>query len=111
MQGHIFGDVASSQLTTAGATALTYDPRGNLTASGGAAYSYTSENRLAGTGSIQLQYEITGNRLLQMYNTATGLDMRFGWSGDQMISEMNAAGWAIVRRYVPGPGTDEPVVW
>ena len=75
------------------------------------AYSYTSENRLAGTGSIQLQYEITGNRLLQMYNSATGLDMRFGWSGDQMISEMNAAGWAIVRRYVPGPGTDEPVVW
>ena len=66
---------------------------------------------MAGTGSIQLQYEITGNRLLQMYNTATGLDMRFGWSGDQMISEMNAAGWAIVRRYVPGPGTDEPVVW
>jgi hypothetical protein len=36
-----------NQLTSAGATALSYDGRGNLTGSGTTAYSYTSENRLA----------------------------------------------------------------
>ncbi|WP_163466824.1 hypothetical protein, partial [Klebsiella oxytoca] len=28
-----------------------------------------------------------------------------------MTAEINASGWAITRRYVPGPGVDETVVW
>lgn len=35
------------QLTSAGATGLSYDGRGNLINSGSDAFSYTSENRLA----------------------------------------------------------------
>ena len=60
---------------------------------------------------IQMQHEVTGDRLLQYYNSNTGADTRFGWSGNSMISEINAANWQILRRYVPGPGVDEPIVW
>ncbi len=61
-----YGTNGLNQLTSAGATALSYDARGNLTNSGGTAYAYTSENRLASSGSISLQYEMTGDRLLQI---------------------------------------------
>src|SRR5436305_8091590 len=56
-------------------------------------------------------YEPGGGQLLQSYNTATGADTRFAWSGGRMTAEINASGWAITRRYVPGPGVDETVVW
>jgi RNA:NAD 2'-phosphotransferase (TPT1/KptA family) len=36
-----------NKLTTAGATALGYDGRGNLTSSGATTYRHTTENRLA----------------------------------------------------------------
>ncbi|MBN8500700.1 MAG: hypothetical protein J0M19_06080 [Sphingomonadales bacterium] len=42
-----YGANGFDQLTSAGATALGYDGRGNLTTSGTGTYSYTSENRLA----------------------------------------------------------------
>jgi hypothetical protein len=47
-----------NQLTTAGATALGYDGRGNLISSGTTTYSYTSENRLA------TQTRSSGNAIL-----------------------------------------------
>jgi RHS repeat-associated protein len=100
-----------NQLTATGAVSLGYDGRGNLTSSGSSAYAYTTENRLASAPGATMAYEPKGNQLLQLYNTQTGLDTRFAWSGDQMIAEYNAANGSIMRRYVPGPGIDESVVW
>ena len=42
-------------------------------------------------------------------DTATGTE-RFGYDGATMIVEYNS-GNAVARRYVHGPGTDEPLVW
>jgi RHS repeat-associated protein len=100
-----------NQMTTAGATSLGYDGRGNLTNSGGAGYGYTAENRLASSPGATMAYEPGGGQLLQSYNNATGQDTRFAWSGGQMIAEISTSNWAITKRYVPGPGADEPLVW
>ena len=101
-----------NQMTAQGALNLTHDLRGNITGVGSKIYTYNAENRLkTASGGITLQQEVTGNRLLQLYNGASGVDMRFGWSGDTLISEMNAANWQIARRYVPGADEDMPVVW
>jgi RHS repeat-associated protein len=101
-----------NQLTTAGATALGYDGRGNLNASGASSYTYTLDNRLAsGPNTTTIGYEPSGNQILQLYQSNTGADTRFGWDGDMLNMEINANGGAVLRRYVPGPGTDEPVVW
>jgi RHS repeat-associated protein len=35
----------------------------------------------------------------------------FDYDGGQLIAETQNSTSAILRRYVPGPGTDEPVVW
>jgi RHS repeat-associated protein len=65
---------------------------------------------MAAAPGLTMVYEPLGGQLLQLY-TGAGVDTRFAWSGGQMISEINASNWAITKRYVPGPGTDEPVVW
>ncbi|MBB4099437.1 RHS repeat domain-containing protein [Sphingomonas kyeonggiensis] len=97
-----------NQMTAAGATSLGYDGRGNLTSSGSANYGYTAENRLASAPGAIMVYEPGGGQLLQY---ATNEDTRFAWSGSQMISEINVPSLAITKRYVPGPGVDETVVW
>ncbi|ATY32116.1 RHS repeat-associated core domain-containing protein [Sphingomonas psychrotolerans] len=102
-----------NQMTSAGATSLGYDGRGNLNASGGLGYGYTTENRMASTtGGLLIAYEPAGGQLLEIYAGATS-DIRFGWSGSRLVSERNVAGGVStsIRRYVPGPGVDETVVW
>ena len=95
-------------MTTAGATALTYDLRGNLTASGASAYSYTSENLLVtGPASTTLSYD-PAMRLYQ--SVGAGVTTRFGYDGVNLIAEYNASN-TLLRRYVHGPGSDEPLVW
>jgi len=47
-------------------------------------------------------------RLSQL--AAPGGTTRFAYAGSAMIQETNGSG-IILRRHVPGPGVDEPVVW
>jgi RHS repeat-associated protein len=103
-----YGTNGLNQLTSAGATALGYDGRGNLTSSGSDIYTYTSENRLAtAPGGATLTYDPTG-RLSRVVKGAS--DTKFEHLGPRLIIERNGAG-TILRRYVHGPGDDEPVVW
>jgi hypothetical protein len=103
-----YGTNGLNQLTTAGATALGYDLRGNLTSSGSNAYAYSAENRLiSAPGGVMIGYDPTGriNSLTQGANTT-----RFEHLGPRLVIERNGAG-TILRRYVHGPGDDEPVAW
>lgn len=103
-----YGTNGLNQLTTAAATALGYDLRGNLTASGSNAYSYTSENRLmSGPAGATLSYDPTGRlrSVVQGANTTV-----FEHLGLRLIIERNASG-TVLRRYVHGPNDDEPVIW
>jgi RHS repeat-associated protein len=103
-----YGTNGLNQLTSAGATALGYDGRGNLTSSGSDLYTYTSENRLAtAPGGATLTYDPTG-RLIRVVKGVS--DTKFEHLGPRLIIERNGAG-TILRRYVHGPGDDEPVVW
>ncbi len=100
-----------NQVAAAGSVAIGHDGRGNLISSGASAYTYTTENRMRSGPGATLLYQPANGQLLQLNNTSTGADTRFVWSGEQMVSELAVPGWTIARRYVPGPGVDEPVVW
>ena len=103
-----YGTNGLNQLTSAGATTLGYDLRGNLTTSGTSSYGYTSENRLAtGPGGVTLYYDPTGRLSRLTQGTAT---TKFEYLGPRLVIERNGAG-TILRRYVHGPGDDEPLVW
>ena len=98
-----------NQLTASGSVAPTYDGRGNLTSAGADAYTYTSGNRLYTAGGAEALYYDPAGRI--NYIAADGAYL--GYEGGLLVGEYQifASPAPIRRRYVPGPGTDEPVVW
>ena len=100
---------ALNRYTGVNGTALTYDGNGNLTSDGTWNYLYDTENRLIkavmGSTNITYVYDTLG-RLIERDNG--GSTNRFYYAGWQTIEERNGND-AVVRKYVYGPGIDEPV--
>lgn len=98
-----------NQYTNVGGSTFTYDGRGNLTAAGAASYGYDVYNRLtSGPNSAALTYDPVG-RLYRA--SATGVTAtRFLYDDVSIIAEYNDSN-ALTKRYVHGPGLDEPLVW
>jgi RHS repeat-associated protein len=108
-----------NQYTAAAGSYYSYDGRGNLTCvsslpdCGGTVtrtWSYDLENRLtavAGSASMSLAYDPRG-RMQQ--TTASSATKQYLHDGDSLIAEYDASG-AMLRRYVPGRGVDEYLVW
>jgi RHS repeat-associated protein len=96
-----------NQYTNVGGVTPGHDTRGNLTTNGAKTYGYDYDNRMiSASGGISLNYDPAG-RLHEVAGTAT---TRFLYDGANIIAEYNTSG-AVLRRYVHGPGTDEPLVW
>lgn len=72
---------------------------------------YDVENRLvsvSGSPSMTLSYDPLG-RLRQ--TVAGSSTVQFVYDGDRLIAEYNGSTTTVLRRYVHGPGIDEPIVW
>ena len=98
-----------NRYTSVSGTAYSYDPNGNLTFDGSTAYAYDVENRLVGASGLMnasLVYDPLG-RLFQVSSAATGTT-QFLYDGDALVAEYDGSG-SLLRRYVHGPGTDDPV--
>jgi RHS repeat-associated protein len=96
------------QQTKVGGAAVGWDSKGNLTSdpTNGKTYGYSSENLLtSASGGVTLAYD-PQNRLQQIAGAST---TRFAYDGTNAIAEYDA-GNALQRRYVFGPGVDNPVV-
>jgi hypothetical protein len=101
-----------NQYTAAGGTAMSYDANGNLTGDGTWSYGYDLDNRLktankTGTAA-SLAYDAEG-RLRQTVIGSSTTNLLY--DAADLIAEYDAAGTTMQRRYVHGPGTDEPIVW
>ncbi|MFN9358285.1 MAG: RHS repeat-associated core domain-containing protein [Alphaproteobacteria bacterium] len=88
---------------------LTHDANGNLTNEGTWTFAYDAENRLrtanrAGTAASYL-YDPLGRRQAKIVN---GVTTSFLSDGSEEVAEYTGAG-ALLRRYIPGPGTDQPI--
>jgi hypothetical protein len=97
-----------NQLATIGGTGTGHDARGNMTADGlGKTFGYSSENLLtSASGGAALSYDPA----LRLYQVSGAATTRFAYDGVDLIAEYNA-GNALQRRFVHGPGADEPLVW
>lgn len=95
-----------NQLTQAGTANVTHDARGNVSAIGSNTYSYNSENMLTGTGGgATLTYDPL-RRLIALDATA---DIQYLYDGNRLVGTYDGNG-NLVRRFVHGPGVDEPLV-
>jgi len=96
-----------NRYSAAGPITPTYDANGNLTSAGSITYSYSAENMLTGaSGGVTLGYD----PMLRLYETAGGTTTRMAYDGHSLIAEYNGSN-TLQRRYVHGPGVDEPLVW
>ncbi len=99
-----------NQYTAVSGTGFSYDLRGNLTSDGSRTFGYDFENRLtsvSGSAAMTLTYD-PGGRLRQ--TVSGGSTTQFLYGGNALLAEYNGAG-TLLRRYVHGPGIDEPLVW
>jgi YD repeat-containing protein len=94
---------------------LAHDAKGNITAHGATTYTYSSENLLtafsnpAGTAQTSSTFAYDPlMRLAVIDSDVSGFDVAFGYDGQEMVYE--ALSDSRTRRYVHGPGTDEPLV-
>jgi RHS repeat-associated protein len=96
-----------NQLTAYGAKSLTHDARGNVTAFGTKNFTYSSENLLlTGPNSSTLNYD----PLMRLGEVSSAATTRFAYDGLNRIAEYDGSN-NLLRRYVHGPGIDEPIVW
>jgi RHS repeat-associated protein len=96
-----------NQILTSGGTALTHDARGNTTSNGAASFAYRSDNLMTQGAGASLFYDpLDRLRFVQ----GGGNEQRV-YDGAELILELDANGTQVLRRYVHGPGTDEPLVW
>lgn len=96
-----------NQYTLAGTLTPTYDARGNLISDGDDSYGYDIENRLiTAPNGVTLSYDPYG----RLHQTAGSATTRLGYDGVDLIAEYDGSG-GLLRRYVHGPGTDDPILW
>jgi RHS repeat-associated protein len=96
-----------NQYTNVDGVTPAYDSRGNLTNDGVKTYGYDFDNRMiSASGGVTLEYD-PASRLHQVAGAAT---TRFLYDGADLIAEYNTSG-TVLRRYVHGPGADEPLLW
>jgi RHS repeat-associated protein len=90
--------------------AYNYDGRGNLQSDGSRTFTYDLENRLtsvSGSAAMTLSYDPLGRLNQDVVGSAT---TQFLYDGDRLTAEYDGSG-NLLRRYVHGAGTDEPLVW
>lgn len=113
-QGHYNQDTAISnnrrnQPTRVGMRPIEHDANGNLTSDLAWRYSYDTENRLTeakrGGVTATYLYDPQGKRSRKTVTSRPTTD--FLYDGGQVIADYH--GSTIARRYVWGPGIDEPV--
>ena len=106
-----YGTNGLNQYTAVGGSTLSYDGNGNLAGDGTWSYGYDLDHRLksatTSAGSAALAYDAVG-RLRQ--TSIGGAVTNLLYDGSDLIAEYDA-GNNVLRRYVPGPGIDEPLVW
>ncbi|PXA85322.1 hypothetical protein DMC25_15570 [Caulobacter sp. D4A] len=98
-----------NQYATVGGSSLAYDLNGNLTFDGATTYGYDVENRLtsaSGPASASLAYDPMG----RLWKTTAAQTTQFLNDGPALVAEYDGSG-NLLRRYVHGPGVDEPLVW
>lgn len=95
-----------NQLTAVNSAAISYDSLGNLYNDGSVTYTFNKDNLLTSTSSGASMTYDASNRLASITKSGT---TNFLYDGEDVIAEY--AGSTLGRRYVHGPGADQPLVW
>jgi RHS repeat-associated protein len=107
-----YGVNGLNQYTSVDGSTYLYDLNRNLASDDGpTSFGYDAENRLVaaaiGATTATLAYDPLG-RLFETAGSAGST--QFLYDGDRLVAEYDGSG-TLERRYLHGPGADEPVLW
>ena len=115
---NLYNQYEQATVTTAGVPATmswSHDPRGNLTSDGTRIFIYDYENRMervtttGGTEVVRYDYDPAGRRSIKaLYG---GARTAFVHAGAAEIADVDPSTYAVLRRYIPGAGTDSWVAF
>ncbi len=101
-----------NRYTSVDGVTFNYDARQNLTSDGARSMSYDLENRLLAVTQGGVARNISYDPLGRLRTLQEGTNTwEFVYEGDRLVLEYNTTGGAVARRYVHGPGVDEPLIW
>ncbi len=108
-----------NQYTAVNTNAYQYDDNGNLTSDGGNTYGYDVESRMTSAvvdgKAYTLIYDPMGRLWrINRYGSNGGGQWQYLYDGDAMVVRYNvpsSGGIGFNRRYVHGPGEDNPLIW
>jgi RHS repeat-associated protein len=107
-----YGIDGLNRISTVNGTAFSYaDNRGNLTGDGsGSTYSYNVNNLLTSATQSGVTSVLSYDAESRLYSVAkNGTSTRFVYDNTDLLEELDANG-NLLKRYVPGPHDDEPLV-
>jgi len=111
-----YGIDGLNRIASVNGTSFAYDGRGNLSGDGsGSTYSYNVDNLLTSatqSGVTSNLYYDPENRLVQVDKPGFGATL-FLYDGADLIAEYsyNGGTYTLLKRYVHGPGDDEPLLY
>ena len=103
-----------SNATTSTSLSLSHDSLGNITGIGSAGYGYSQQSLLWYRPSVAgyLYFDALMRLDYNSLGSSYASPIAFDYDGSALTTERSqASGYSIARRYVYGPGTDEPIVW
>ncbi|WP_230624925.1 MULTISPECIES: RHS repeat-associated core domain-containing protein [Burkholderia] len=98
-----------NQYTTLPQGSPVYDANGNMTNDGRLSYAYDSDNRLRSASGQTVQATLAYDPVGRLRQTVIGSTTNLLYDGGRLVAEYGADG-SLKRRYVHGPGIDEPIV-
>ena len=103
---------ALNRIASVNGASFGYDGRGNLTQDNtGTTYTYNANNLLLNATKSGIATTLSYDAENRLYSVAkSGATTKFMYDGTDLIAETNASN-GILRRYVHGPETDDPIVW
>ncbi|MFH1932550.1 MAG: hypothetical protein ABIN18_13310, partial [Pseudomonadota bacterium] len=102
-----------NQYTSVSGVSYSYDLNGNLTNDGIHKYYYDCENRLTDVNGqnnnriASYKYDHLGRRTEKTVYDLPDITTKYCYDGDQVIAEYENG--SLVRKYLYGPGIDEPI--
>jgi YD repeat-containing protein len=99
-----------NQYTQSGPLPLSYDARGNLASDSVWSFGYDAENQMRSgisTGWNNAYAYDADNRLRSA--SVNALQSNYMYDDDDLVAEYDG-NFGLLRRYVPGPGVDEPAL-
>ncbi|AMM12940.1 hypothetical protein AX768_01230 [Burkholderia sp. PAMC 28687] len=96
-----------NQYKSGNGSTFVYDANGNVTADGDLFYSYDVDNRLKSANNTRFDYDPEGRLRSSVTLGESATELLY--DGDKLVAEYDSSG-NLVKRYVHGPGTDEPIV-